>query len=154
MMIVGIGQDSHRFCKGKKLVLGGLVIDGADGLLGNSDGDVVLHALCNAILSAMGRGSLSTYSDEMCRKGISDSTEYLRKALSSLGGARINNISIAIEGATPRLEAHLPDMKRKIGAICGLDEKRVGITVTSGEGLTAFGRGEGLQVIAMVSIDG
>jgi 2-C-methyl-D-erythritol 2,4-cyclodiphosphate synthase len=83
-MRIGIGQDSHRFSEKGKLILGGVEIQDAPKLYGNSDGDAVFHALTNAISSALGGGSLSTFSDEMCQSGITDSSEYLKKILIEL----------------------------------------------------------------------
>ena len=74
MFRVGIGQDSHRFAKLRKpLILGGVKISERGGLSGNSDSDVILHSLCNALSSAIGGDSLSTWSDDMCRRGVLDS---------------------------------------------------------------------------------
>lgn len=149
---VGIGQDSHRFSESESLILGGIKIQDAPKLKGNSDGDAVLHALTNAISSAMGGGSLSNFSDKMCQNGITDSSEYLRKILYDLkekkGG--IINISIAIEAGRPKLEKHFPKMKAALGDICEIEEEKVGITVTSGEKLTECGRGNGIGVFAIV----
>ena len=152
---VGLGQDSHPFEKGKPLVLGGVHIKDADGFVGNSDGDVILHALCNALGSAVGKGSLATYSDEMClQKGIKDSSEYVKTALEFVkaAGYSVNNVSISIEAKKPRLEVHFAAMKKVISQLLGIHDEDVGLTATSGEGLTAFGRGEGIQVFAMVSL--
>ena len=66
----GIGQDSHRFKTGRKLILGGLYIPNHAGCDGNSDADVILHALCNALASSVGKGSISTYADKLCKKNI------------------------------------------------------------------------------------
>jgi len=155
MFKVGLGQDSHRFEKGKPLVLGGVQIDYHSGPQGNSDGDVVLHALCNALASAVSHGSLGTYADKLCKEeGITDSKEYVKIALGFVEetGYKVGNVSIAIEGKEPRLEKHLSEMKEVIAKLVGVGVDAVGITVTSGEELTAFGRGEGVQVLAMVSL--
>ncbi|NQV13764.1 MAG: 2-C-methyl-D-erythritol 4-phosphate cytidylyltransferase [Parcubacteria group bacterium] len=154
-MKIGLGQDSHRFTKGKSLVLGGIKIKHHSGLKANSDGDVVLHALCNALSGAVGKGSLATYSDEMClKKGIKDSREYVKVAQGFVRGAgyKVGNVSIAIEGKEPKLEKHFSKMKKVVAGLLGVRVGDVGITVTSGEGLTAFGQGKGVQVFAVVSL--
>ena len=74
---VGIGQDSHKFAKKKPLILGGVKVADKGGLEGNSDSDVILHSLCNALSSAIGGDSLSTWSDNMCKRGIKDSQKYV-----------------------------------------------------------------------------
>lgn len=157
MIKVGIGQDSHRFEKNitKPLVLGGIIIPNCQGLKANSDGDVVIHALCNALSSSIGKGSLSIYADNLCQKQkITDSKEYLKVAFGFIKKEKykVNNISISIETKKPRLEKYFPKMKQKIADLCHINEENVGITVTSGEGLTSFGKGLGIQVFAAITI--
>jgi 2-C-methyl-D-erythritol 2,4-cyclodiphosphate synthase len=153
---VGIGQDSHPFAKTKKpLVLCGVTYADEQGLEGNSDADVILHALCNALGSSIGKGSLSTYSDKMClEQGITDSREYVKVAYSLVKdlGYRVNNVSIAIEAKKPKLEKRFPEMKKSIADLLYIKPEDVGITATTGEGLTDFGKGLGIQAIAFVSI--
>ena len=113
-----------------------------------------MHALCNALCSAVGKGSLGEYADKMCEKGIKDSKEYVKEAHSYVkkAGHRINNVSIAVEAKRPRLEKYTADIKRVISRLLGLKPGMIGLTFTSGEGLTAFGRGEGIQAFAIVTI--
>jgi 2-C-methyl-D-erythritol 2,4-cyclodiphosphate synthase len=152
---IGLGQDSHRFVKegdAKKLVLGGIVVEGERGLEANSDGDVILHALCNALSQAVGKKSLGSYADKLClEKGVKDSAEYLKvaKGFVDEAGYEIVNIGIMIEGRKPKIEPIADKMKTKIGEILGIDEGRIGITATTGEYLTSFGKGEGIQVFAV-----
>jgi 2-C-methyl-D-erythritol 2,4-cyclodiphosphate synthase len=157
MYKTGIGQDSHRFEEegsGKPLVLGGIRIAGCPGLLGNSDADVVLHALVNAVSGISGVNILGKKSDDMCLKqGISDSTAYLTEALKTLGPWKVSHVSISIEGKRPVFAPHIDSMKKNCAILMGLRVSDVGITATSGEGLTAFGRGEGLQVFAIVTAE-
>ena len=157
MMRVGLGQDSHAFEQDgsrKPLVLGGVVFAGHPGLLANSDGDVVLHALFNALSQAVGKRSLGVYADPICRRGITDSKEYLRVALDMVrqAGYTINNVGVSIEARRPQIEPMAEQMKASIAGILGVGDDQVGITATSGEGLTAFGRGEGIQVFVIVSL--
>ena len=153
---IGFGQDSHRFSadKDKKLVLGGFIIPNDAGLEANSDGDVVLHALFNAISSAIGERSLGYYADEMCKKGINDSKEYLKVILNKLSSknSKINNVSIMIEASKPRLDGHTEKIKDSLSKILKLSKDDIGITYTSGEGLTSFGQGKGMQCSAVVSL--
>ncbi|MFH1375351.1 MAG: 2-C-methyl-D-erythritol 2,4-cyclodiphosphate synthase [Patescibacteria group bacterium] len=150
---IGLGVDSHRFSQRKKaLVLGGVRISTNGGLEGNSDGDVLLHALTNALSSALSGGSLSTFSDSMCRKGIKDSRKYLEVVLKRMEKRNcvIENVSVALEGARPKLEKHFPKIKKSLGKLLSVNHDRVGLTATTGEELTAWGRGEGLQCFALV----
>ena len=156
MIKVGIGQDSHPFGndEDKKCILGGVQVDDAIGFEGNSDGDVVIHALCAAIEQALGRKNFSTYSDKMCENGITDSKEYLKVAVSHMNemGYKINNVGISIEGKTPKILPIEDEMKQNLAPILKTDIVNIGINATTGEGLTAFGRGEGVQVFVVVSL--
>ncbi len=157
MVRVGFGTDSHTFDRtgSKPLVLGGVRIGDSGGLEANSDGDVILHALFNALSQACGGESLGCYADPMCRGGITDSREYLKIPLEMVAdmGYRIHNIGIMVEAKLPRLSMDdIGRMKRSVARLTGVTEKDVGITLTSGEGLTAFGRGEGMLAQAVVSL--
>lgn len=157
MVINAIGQDSHRFegrHSKKTLMLAGVKIPGCAGLAGNSDADVVLHALTNAVSGISGVNILGKVSDRMCLKqGIRDSRAYLKRALETLGDCRLVHVSVVVEARQPKLEKHIPAMKRSLATICGMTAGAVGITATTGEGLTAFGRGEGIQAFVMVSAE-
>ncbi len=155
-----IGQDSHRFCTPeeqaadpqRQLVLGGLILAGQLPLAGNSDADVVLHALTNAISGLSGVNILGSRADQLClQQGITDSVVYLREALATLDGWQLSHISVAVEGKRPRLEAHIAAIRHCLAELAGLTDADVGLTATSGEGLTAFGRGEGLQVFCQIT---
>jgi len=152
-----IGQDSHRFeteSSQKPLVLGGVIIPGCTGLLGNSDADVVLHALTNAISGISGVNILGRISDDMCLKqGVMDSRAYLIKAIETLKTYRLVHVSVSIEGKRPKLQDYIPVIKKKLAELCGLTSDDIGITATTGEDLTSFGRGEGMQAFVIVSVE-
>ena len=157
MIRVGLGQDSHAFepdGSEKPLILGGVVFPGHPGLLANSDGDVVLHALFNALSQAIGKRSLGIYADPICQQGITDSRAYLKVALDMVreAGYTVNNVGVSIEARRPKIEPMSEQMKRSLCALLDLADDQVGITATTGEGLTAFGRGEGIQVFVIVSL--
>lgn len=152
---VGIGQDSHRFTdNGKPLVLGGIKVEGSKGLEANSDGDVVLHALFNALSSSIGEHSIGYYTDEMCRDGITDSKEYLKVILKLMGERdyTLNNVGIALECKTPNISSIEAEMKSSLSKILGIYDDQIGITATSGEELTDFGKGNGIQCFAIVGV--
>lgn len=153
---IGLGQDSHRFSadRNKKLILGGCLIPDETGLEANSDGDVVLHALFNAVSSAIGERSLGYYADKMFRKGITDSAEYLKVMLGKLKqkNLKISNVSISIEAKKPKLEGYTGKIKASLSKILNLEKENIGITYTSGDGLTSFGQGKGIQGFAVVMI--
>ena len=144
MVRVGIGQDSHRFdLNMKPLVLGGVVVDENGGLEANSDGDVILHSLCNALSSAIGGDSISTWSDEMCKRGIVDSQKYVEQVFKRVKAKKyaVENVSISIEAKKPYVKLEIADkMKATIAKILEIKKDQVGITFTSGERLTAFGK--------------
>lgn len=157
-MRIGIGQDSHEFEneKEKPLMLGGIKVDGANGLKANSDGDVVLHAVFNAISSGCGKNSLGEYADKMCKEdGIADSAEYLvwPKKFMKEAGLKLSSVSISLECRKPRLAPITVKMKERIAEILEIPPERVGITATTGENLTAFGRGEGIMCTCAVLLE-
>ncbi|MBX9744878.1 MAG: 2-C-methyl-D-erythritol 2,4-cyclodiphosphate synthase [Chlamydiales bacterium] len=151
----GIGQNSHRFLpedSSKPCMIGGVIFEGVPGLDAESDGDVVYHALCNAITSLTGVPVLGQIAVELCRKdGITDSGVYLEKALQTLGNQTIVHISFTIEGKRPRLEEKIDEVKQKVASLCSLRPNQVGLTVTSGNGLTDFGCGDGLQCFCVLT---
>ena len=151
----GIGQDSHKFDfsrRDKKLILGGVVFSDELSLQGNSDADVILHSITNAISGITGVNILGKIADGMCSdKGITDSKYYLLKAIEFLNGFKITHVSISIECKKPIIAQFIPKIKESISNILSLDMKNIGITATSGEGLTSFGKGEGIQVFSIVT---
>ncbi len=152
---VGIGLDSHKFTgQPKQLILGAVEIPDEPGLEANSDGDVILHSIFNALSQSIGGKSLGFYADPLCQKGIKNSAVYLKIALEMIRekGFKINNIGIMIEGKKPRLEKYEELIKEKIANLCSLEHNQVGLTVTSGEELTPFGKGEAIQVFSIVSL--
>lgn len=156
MIRVGIGQDSHPFGddENKRCVLGGVQIDDVVGFEGNSDGDVIIHALCAAIEQSLGRKNFSTYSDDMCKEGIIDSKEYLKVAVNHMkeDGFEINNIGISVECKTPKILPIEGEIKQNLAPVLETKIANIGINATTGEEMTAFGRGEGVQVFVIISL--
>ncbi|MEZ5315087.1 MAG: 2-C-methyl-D-erythritol 2,4-cyclodiphosphate synthase [Chlamydiales bacterium] len=154
---IGIGQDSHRFLpedSTKPCILGGLFFEEVPGFRANSDGDVIFHAICNAISSITGEIILGKLANELLEKeGITDSSVYLQEALKSLNQQQmdITHIAITIEGSRPKILDHIPKLRANIANQLNLQSSRVGITATTGEGLTDFGCGAGLQCLCVVT---
>ena len=150
-----IGQDSHRFGELESdcsIMLGGVRIPSERPLLANSDGDVILHAITNAVSGVTGKIVLGGIADKLClEEGIKDSSVYLRKALEDLGDCEIIHCSMTVECLVPKLKPYLDDIRAKVGELLNIPASSVGITATTGEGLTAFGRGEGIQVFVILS---
>lgn len=153
---VGIGQDSHRFLpddSSKPCIIAGLIFDDVPGFNANSDGDIVFHAICNALSSISGVIILGGLADELCFKdGITDSSIYLKEAVKTLDGATINHVAISIEGKRPKFKERLVEMRQNIADVMGITLTQVGITATTGEGLTDVGCGEGLQCFSTVTV--
>jgi 2-C-methyl-D-erythritol 2,4-cyclodiphosphate synthase len=154
-MKVAIGQDSHRIDydnKSKIFKLGGVVFDVDYSILGNSDGDVVLHAVTNAISGITCINIIGKKSDEMCRAGITDSEEYLKESLKYLK-EKIVHLSISIECQIPKITPKIPEMRNNIARILKISEQSIGITATTGENLTEFGKGNGISVFTIVTVE-
>ena len=151
----GLGQDSHRFLPAdsfKPCRIAGLDFDDVPGFNANSDGDLVFHALCNAISSFTGVLILGAIADDLCLKdGITDSGVYLKKAMETLGKQVISHVAITIEGKRPHFKDKIPLMKENIALVMGLQSSQVGLTATSGEGLTDFGCGDGVQCFVIIT---
>jgi 2-C-methyl-D-erythritol 2,4-cyclodiphosphate synthase len=151
-MRVGTGYDVHPFAQGRPLVLGGVEIAGADGLSGHSDGDVLLHALCDALLGAAALGDIGLHfpPTDPSYAGA-DSKDLLRRVRELVAGAGygIENVDSTIIAERPRLQEHMGQMRRTIAAVLGVDESRVSVKATTQEGLGAIGRGEGIAALAV-----
>ena len=150
----GLGQDSHAFeiKNYKPLILGGVTFDHPKGLSGNSDADVILHSLTNAISSITGQNILGVEADKLCQQGITNSAEYLKLALNDLNGWHIDHVAIAIECLMPKISPQLDALKSSIANLMNTNVNNIGITATTGEGLTAFGKGEGIQVFSIITV--
>jgi 2-C-methyl-D-erythritol 4-phosphate cytidylyltransferase/2-C-methyl-D-erythritol 2,4-cyclodiphosphate synthase len=154
---VGIGHDSHPFGPGGPLALGGIVIDGAPRLHGHSDGDVVLHALADALLGAAALGDLGRLfpADGRTPRGIA-STELLAEVLRRVeaAGWRPVSVDLTIVAARPRLADHLEPMRNAIAASLGLDAEAVNVKASSGnlDGAEGAGRGISAMVVATLAV--
>lgn len=155
MFKVGIGQDSHRFVEAgdeKELVLGGVTIPGERGLAGNSDADVILHALTNGISGITGVNILGGKADELCLgQGVTDSVVYFEKGLEYLGEWKVTHVSFTVEAKRPKLSPHIDSIRENVAKLLGLTINDVCLTATTGEGLTDFGKGLGMQVFVVVT---
>ena len=158
--ITTIGQDSHRFEEGtfdsssNVIMLGGVKIPFDRKFQANSDGDVILHALTNAVSGFTGVNILGGAADKIClEQGIKDSRVYLAEGLKYLGDSKIVHVSMTVECLRPKLKDHIPEIKSSVAGLLSIDPSHVGLTATTGEGLTGFGRGEGIQVFAVMTFE-
>jgi len=152
---IGIGYDLHRIGTGRPLVLGGVRIPSAFGLLGHSDADIVLHALCDALLGAAGLGDIGelfpdtdpAWKDADSRVLLADVLKRVRVA-----GYAIGNADVTIHAERPKLVEHKPRIRASLAALLGLPADAVGVKATTNEGLDAIGRGEALACWAAVGL--
>lgn len=153
---IGYGYDVHPLGADRRLILGGIEVPHTKGLLGHSDSDVLVHAVCDALLGAMGEGDLGRHypSSDPQYKGIS-SLKLLEDVMAKLKakGYRVGNIDTVIVAQAPRLGPHLPAMQKKIAETAGIDPDLINVKVKSGEGLDAVGREEGMIAHAVCLIE-
>jgi len=151
---IGTGYDAHAFEDGVALVLGGVEVDHPRGLAGHSDGDVIAHALIDALLGAAGLGDIGGLfpSGEERYKGVS-SLELLRDAYVQVreAGWRLVNADCVLVGEEPRIASHRDEMRRRLQAAIGEGEVNVRATTTDGLGFS--GRGEGLAAHAVALLE-
>jgi 2-C-methyl-D-erythritol 2,4-cyclodiphosphate synthase len=150
---VGQGFDVHALVTGRPLVLGGVPIDAARGLLGHSDADVLLHAVIDAIVGAAGLGDIGRlYPDSEARFKDADSRALLRDAVAraSAAGWRIANIDATVIAEQPKIAPHVRAMCAAIAADCGIDAAAVNVKGKTSERLGFTGRGEGIAALAVV----
>lgn len=150
---VGIGYDIHRFSDGKKLILGGVEIPFPRGLDGHSDADVVLHALCDALLGAMGKGDIGEHfpNTDMKYKDIS-SMVLLEKVNEIIvnEGYHVLNVDIIVQAEEPKIKDYKSQMKFHIAYKLAMDESLINIKATTQEGLGAIGEKKGIAAFASV----
>jgi 2-C-methyl-D-erythritol 2,4-cyclodiphosphate synthase len=153
MYRVGIGFDAHRFSRGRKLIIGGVEILFELGLEGHSDADVLTHAICDAVLGAIGEGDIGAHfpDSDPRYKGISSLT-LLEKVLelSNSKGFKVENIDSVVVCERPKLAAYVPQIKKKLASVTEVPEESLGIKATTTDGMGFTGRDEGIAAYAVV----
>ena len=155
MNLTGIGYDVHRFAENRALILGGVEIPHTHGLDGHSDADVLVHAIADAVLGAIGERDIGHHfpnSDESIR-GIS-SIEILRKSAALVGerGGHVINIDATLIAEEPKIGPHVAQMRENLAAALGIPVARVGVKATTNERMGFLGRGEGIAAMAVASV--
>lgn len=150
---IGLGYDVHRFAENRKLVLGGIEIPFERGLLGHSDADVLLHAVCDAMLGALSLGDIGKHfpdTDPACKDA--DSKLLLKRVneLIHLNGYTVNNIDSTVMLEKPKLAQHIPHMRKVIAEILAIGLEQISIKATTTEGLGFVGREEGCAAHSVV----
>jgi len=155
-MLVGLGYDIHPLQKGRKLVLGGVEIPYDKGLLGHSDGDVLTHALCDAILGAMGRGDLGEHfspTDPQYKDIYSLILLERVLKLMQKSNLKIKNLDLTLILQEPKISPYKVKIKEKLNSLLNLPTDRLNLKATSPEGLGALGRAEGIASLAVANLE-
>jgi 2-C-methyl-D-erythritol 2,4-cyclodiphosphate synthase len=155
-MRIGQGYDAHRFAPGRPLVLGGVLVPYALGLAAHSDGDVLIHALCDALLGAAGLGDIGRhFPDSSAELENIDSRILLRRVVELLSeaGFRVHNVDLTVVAQRPRLAIHIPAMRVCLGQDLELPSSRVNVKATTTEGMGFTGRGEGIAAYAVALLE-
>lgn len=155
-MRIGHGFDAHSFAAGRPLVLGGVTIAHDQGLAAHSDGDVLIHALCDALLGAAGLGDIGGHFPDSNAefKGI-DSRVLLRRVITLLDECRmrVGNVDITVVAQAPKLAPHIPAMCANLAADLNVEVTRVNVKATTTEGMGFTGRREGIAAHAVVLLE-
>ncbi|HHC71385.1 MAG TPA: 2-C-methyl-D-erythritol 2,4-cyclodiphosphate synthase [Thiotrichales bacterium] len=152
-MRIGHGFDVHRFGDGERVVIGGVAIPHSRGLVAHSDGDVLIHALCDALLGAAGLGDIGHHFPDThdCFRDI-DSRRLLRHVMEVVAndGLAVGNADCTVIAQAPRMAPHIPAMRDNLAEDLGVERNRINIKATTTEGLGYTGREEGIAAHAVV----
>ncbi len=152
-MRIGHGFDAHRFGEGDSVTIGGISIPHSQGLIAHSDGDVLIHAICDAILGAMSLGDIGNHfpDNDPVFENI-DSAELLKSVMQSANkkGYVVGNLDCTVIAQAPRLGAHIPAMQTKLAGLLNVEVDAVNVKATTTEKMGYTGRGEGVSAHAVV----
>ena len=154
---IGNGYDVHALAEGESLILGGIRIEHTKGTVAHSDGDVLIHALCDALLGAVALGDIGKLfpDTDMAYKGI-DSTILLSRTIEAVRqeGYEVGNVDITIALQRPKLRPYIDQMRERLAEVMGVEGGAVSIKATTTEKLGFEGRGEGVSAYAVVLLNG
>jgi len=154
MFRIGHGYDVHALVTGRKLILGGVEIAHTKGLLGHSDADVLIHALCDALLGAAALGDIGRhFPDTDPAYAGADSRELLRRVIALLSNFKIINVDITVIAQAPKLAPHIETMRVNLASDLGVDIDRVNIKATTTEKLGFIGREEAIAAEAVALLE-
>ena len=153
---VGLGYDVHQLKTGRPLILGGVEIPHDRGLYGHSDADVIMHAICDAVLGALGEGDIGSFfppSDPQWKDA--SSKIFLEEAARQVEkrSGRVVNIDAMLIAEAPKIAPYIPDMKNNIATALGVQPNDIGIKATTNETMGFVGRGEGMAAHAVASVE-
>jgi 2-C-methyl-D-erythritol 2,4-cyclodiphosphate synthase len=156
MVHVGIGYDVHPLVAGRRLILGGVAIPHPKGLDGHSDADVLMHAICDAVLGAIGEGDIGTFfpNTDPRWKGAA-SKVFLEEAARQIRfhSGKLINVDATIIAQQPKIMPHAEAMKRNLADALGINYKKIGLKATTNEHLGFIGREEGIAAMAVAGVD-
>ncbi len=155
MLRIGFGYDAHRLVEGRPLILGGIPIPFAKGLLGHSDADVLTHAVIDAILGALARGDIGqhfpdtdpAFKDMQSLRMLEQVLRWVREA-----GYQVNNVDATIVAQKPKLAPHIPGIQARLSEILGVPVHQISVKAKTSEGMGFCGREEGMEAYAVVSL--
>lgn len=156
MIHTGIGYDVHRLAPGRKLVLGGVEIPHEKGLEGHSDADVLMHAICDAVLGAIGQRDIGSFFPNTDQRWKDmESSRFLREAAQQVKfrGGKIINVDASVIAEEPKIGPHIDRMKERIAAALDIGWNKVGVKATTNELLGFVGRSEGIAAMAVAAVD-
>lgn len=157
MTRTGIAYDLHRLEAGRKLVLGGIELAFGKGPAGHSDGDVLSHAICDALLGAAGAGDIGTHFPDTDAKWKGASSllflEHARKLIDARG-LRINHVDAVVIAEKPKLVPYFPAMKETLARALGIQSEQINLKAKTNEGVDAIGRGEAIAAHAIATVEG
>lgn len=152
-MRIGHGFDAHRFCEGQHVVIGGVRIAHTQGLLAHSDGDVLMHAICDALLGALALGDIGRHfpDTDPALKGV-DSGVLLAEVMRQVAAHRfrVGNLDATVIAQAPRMGPHIEAMCRRLSQLLGVARDQVNVKATTTEKMGYTGRGEGISAHAVV----
>ena len=153
---VGIGYDVHELVAGRKLILGGVEIPHGKGLDGHSDADVLMHAICDAVLGALGEGDIGHFFPNTdLRWKNAPSKVFLQEAARLIAdhGGKLVNVDASVIAQQPKIAPFIPTMKTHVAAALNVKETQIGIKATTNEKLGFIGREEGIAAMAVASVE-
>ena len=157
MTRAGIGYDLHRLAEGRKLILGGVEVPFEKGPVGHSDGDVLSHAICDALLGAAGLGDIGTHFPDTDPKWKGASSlvflEHVRKLLAERS-LRIGHMDAVVITESPKLGPHVPAMRQALAKALGIEPARINLKAKTHEGIGEIGRSEAIAAQAIATLEG
>lgn len=156
MVHVGIGYDVHALVAGRKLILGGVDIPHTKGLDGHSDADALMHAICDAILGALGEADIGHFFPNTdARWKNAPSKVFLEEAARQVAkrGGKIVNVDATVIAQAPKIFPHIAAMKKNLATALGVPEKKIGVKATTNERLGFAGREEGIAAMAVAAVE-